>query len=324
MDEAEVGQALLTDALDAVLAGQPVEEGARSTRAAARSSSRSATQGAREDLVLRADRADADRQVRDLSPHRRHRPVADDQLRHDQGLRADDPRSRAHPAHAAVARRPALRRVAERPRADGRRDARRWCTGSKPARRAAQGPDPLAELQQDTGPSGRSASPTWSSRSRRTTCRRPASIEYQPTCVTNPLGRDVWVRAIDIHPGRAHGRPPHHRRRVRPEDRRRADAHDQGVRPVLGGYVPGIGRSLYPQDTGVLVREGPGASRSRCTTRRSGKPAHDVTRGRPLLPRLGSRSTSSSTVGAGESELRRFRRTRRSTPRRSRNSSRAT
>jgi hypothetical protein len=53
---------------------------------------------------VRADRADADRQLRRLPSHGRHRPVADDELRHGQGLRPDDPRSRAHQAHAALAR----------------------------------------------------------------------------------------------------------------------------------------------------------------------------------------------------------------------------
>ena len=36
--------------------------------------------------------------------------------------------------------------------------------------------------------------------------------------------------------------------------------------PSLGAYVPGNGPTMYPQDTGVLVRKDQ-ASRSRCTTR---------------------------------------------------------
>jgi peroxiredoxin len=47
--------------------------------------------GAREDLVLEDDRADAHRQLCHVPSRRRHRSVGDDELRHGQGLRADDP-----------------------------------------------------------------------------------------------------------------------------------------------------------------------------------------------------------------------------------------
>jgi hypothetical protein len=47
--------------------------------------------------------------------------------------------------------------------------------------------------------------------------------------------------------------------------------------PSLGAYVPGNGPTLYPQDTGVLVRKDQAfAFQMHYTT--SGKPAHDVTR----------------------------------------------
>ena len=45
----------------------------------------------------------------------------------------------------------------------------------------------------------------------------------------------------------------------------------------LGAYVPGNGPTLYPQDTGVLLRKDQSiAFQMHYTT--SGKPAHDVTR----------------------------------------------
>jgi hypothetical protein len=46
-----------------------------------------------------------------VSSRRWHRPVADDELRHDPWFRTDDSRSRAHAAHAALACGPALQRV---------------------------------------------------------------------------------------------------------------------------------------------------------------------------------------------------------------------
>ena len=199
LDKAKAGNALLTGALDAVLAGQPVRRRRSPTRGCARESCE-AGPCRREGLVLRADRADADRQLRHLPPRRRHRPVADDELRHHQRLRADDPRSRAHQAHAAVACGPARRRVGRRPLADASRKSRRWCTGSKPARRAARARIrwPICTRP---GVSGRSASPTWWSSCRRSTCQRPASSTTSATSSPTSSGRDVWVRATDMIPG---------------------------------------------------------------------------------------------------------------------------
>jgi mono/diheme cytochrome c family protein len=70
-------------------------------------------------------------------------------------------------------------------------------------------------------------------------------IEYQYPTVKNPLGRDVWMTALEIHPGA-----------------RSAVHHIIAQDPVvgtgprgggnLGGFAPGMSPVVYPQDTGVL------------------------------------------------------------------------
>ena len=199
-------------ALDSMIAGGAVKAAASEVAGCAikMPAARHAA-SARADLLRKDDRADADRQVRRLSPHRRHRPVADDQLRHDQRLRADDPRSRAHAAHAAdgTPTRTTVR-SATIARLSTDAGARRSCTGSKPARRAAPAlircstqkkdwpqwplgkPDLIVELPSFTVPA-------------------TGTIPYQMTKVENPLDHDVWVRAIDLGAGRAHRRASHHR-----------------------------------------------------------------------------------------------------------------
>jgi hypothetical protein len=70
-------------------------------------------------------------------------------------------------------------------------------------------------------------------------------IEYQYPSVKNPLGRDVWITALEIHPGA-----------------RSAVHHIIAQDPVvgtgprgggnLGGFAPGMSPIVYPQETGVL------------------------------------------------------------------------
>ncbi|MGH8187993.1 MAG: redoxin family protein [Steroidobacteraceae bacterium] len=70
-------------------------------------------------------------------------------------------------------------------------------------------------------------------------------IEYQYPRVKNPLGRDVWITAVEIHPGA-----------------REAVHHIIAQEPVvgggrreggnLGGFAPGMSPIVYPQNTGVL------------------------------------------------------------------------
>ena len=101
-------------------------------------------------------------------------------------------------------------------------------------------------------------------------------VEYQRYVVPNKLGRDVWVRATDVIPGDR--TVVHHviagvYDPALPERQRMNRASS----PSLGAYVPGNGPTLYPQDTGVLVRKDENfAFQMHYTT--SGKAAHDVTR----------------------------------------------
>ncbi|HKR35272.1 MAG TPA: redoxin domain-containing protein [Steroidobacteraceae bacterium] len=107
----------------------------------------------------------------------------------------------------------------------------------------------------------------------------PASgiVDYKRYVVPNTLGRDVWVRATDIIPGE---RTVVHHVIVGVYDPKIADERMRMIKassPSLGAYVPGNGPTLYPQDTGVLVRKDQAfAFQMHYTT--SGKPAHDVTR----------------------------------------------
>src|SRR3954470_9937997 len=79
-------------------------------------------------------------------------------------------------------------------------------------------------------------------------------VDYKRYVVPNTLGRDVWVRATDVIPG---DRAVVHHVIVGvydpqlPERQRMISMSS----PSLGAYVPGNGPTLYPQDTGVLVRK---------------------------------------------------------------------
>ncbi|MGH8236909.1 MAG: redoxin domain-containing protein [Steroidobacteraceae bacterium] len=102
-------------------------------------------------------------------------------------------------------------------------------------------------------------------------------VDYKRYVVPNTLGRDVWVRATDIIPGE---RTVVHHVIVGVYDPKIPDERTRMIKassPSLGAYVPGNGPTLYPQDTGVLVRKDENfAFQLHYTT--SGKPAHDVTR----------------------------------------------
>ena len=80
-------------------------------------------------------------------------------------------------------------------------------------------------------------------------------VDYQRYVVQNTLDRDVWVRATDIVPG---DRAVVHHVIVGVYDPKIPDERMRMIRassPSLGAYVPGNGPTLYPQDTGVLVRK---------------------------------------------------------------------
>jgi peroxiredoxin len=71
-------------------------------------------------------------------------------------------------------------------------------------------------------------------------------IEYQYPRVKNPLGRDVWITALEIHPGAKQA--IHHiiaNEPVLPGQNERSAGN-------LGGFAPGMSPIAYPPDTGVF------------------------------------------------------------------------
>ncbi len=177
----------------------------------------------------------------------RHRSVADVELRHGQGLRADDPRSRAHAAHAAVACRPALQAFSN-DRSLSKDEVKtlvHWIEAGTPR---GTGGDPLAELKRTW--------PEWALGEPDLVVEIPAfdvpatgTIPYQMPSVANPLDHDVWVRAVDFLPGDR--TVLHHIIATMGMDG--AGIRDGGS---LGGYVPGAGAMVLPQETGVLMKKG--------------------------------------------------------------------
>ncbi len=75
------------------------------------------------------------------------------------------------------------------------------------------------------------------------------TIPYQMPSTANPLDHDVWVRAVDFLPGDR--TVLHHIIATMGVDG--AGIRDGGS---LGGYVPGAGPMVLPQETGVLMKKG--------------------------------------------------------------------
>ncbi len=100
-------------------------------------------------------------------------------------------------------------------------------------------------------------------------------ISYQYPHAANPLGRDVWIRAIEIIPG---NRAVVHHVLAGIDDpgngERRAIRGQMGE---LGGYAPGKNAVPYPTDTGILLRKEAGF-RFQMHYTPNGKAISDVTR----------------------------------------------
>ena len=87
----------------------------------------------------------------------------------------------------------------------------------------------------------------------------PASgvVDYKYKMVTNPLDRDVWVKAAEIIPGDRS--VLHHVITTFGEletEGRRAGRLKRGTGGGLGGYVPGAVGKPFPEDTGILLPAG--------------------------------------------------------------------
>jgi peroxiredoxin len=78
-------------------------------------------------------------------------------------------------------------------------------------------------------------------------------VEYQYPRAANPLGRDVWIRAVEIIPGdRA---VVHHVLAGIDDPANGSQRAIRGQIGELGGYAPGKNAMRYPQDTGILLRK---------------------------------------------------------------------
>jgi hypothetical protein len=98
-------------------------------------------------------------------------------------------------------------------------------------------------------------------------------VTYQYPYADNPLGRDVWIRAIEILPG---DRSVVHHVLAGIDDPMR-ERSLPGQIGELGGYAPGKNAVPYPADTGILLRK-EARFRFQMHYTPNGKPATDVTR----------------------------------------------
>ena len=78
-------------------------------------------------------------------------------------------------------------------------------------------------------------------------------VSYQYPIANNPLGRDVWIRAIEILPG---NRSVVHHVLAGIDDPGNGDRRAiRGKIGELGGYAPGKNAAFYPANTGVFLRK---------------------------------------------------------------------
>lgn len=80
-------------------------------------------------------------------------------------------------------------------------------------------------------------------------------VDYRYPRAANPLDHDVWVRAIEIHPG---DRAVVHHVLAGVDDPGAGNRDFVEQLAALGGYSPGRNPLPYPGDAGVLLRKGAG------------------------------------------------------------------
>jgi peroxiredoxin len=113
------------------------------------------------------------------------------------------------------------------------------------------------------------------------------TVDYQFPTVDSPLDRDAWVRAIEVLPGE--------RSVVHHVIAGFGDGGRGRLQAGLGGYVPGGGATVYPEDTGVLLPKGTRfVLQMHYTT--SGRAVTDVTRMGVYLHRTPPKYPLRSTV----------------------------
>ena len=100
-------------------------------------------------------------------------------------------------------------------------------------------------------------------------------VDYKYPQVANPLGRDVWVRAIEIIPG---DRSVVHHVLAGVDDPTEGKSRNTAEQiGQFGGYAPGKPAFPYPPDTGILLRQG-ASFRFQMHYTPNGKASTDVTR----------------------------------------------
>jgi len=137
-----------------------------------------------------------------------------------------------------------------------------------------EGPDPLAKQDRSW--------PEWTLGTPDLVVEVPAFdvpatgvVQYQYPYAANPLGRDVWIRAIEIRPG---DRSVVHHVLAGIDDPANGGKREiAGKIGELGGYAPGKNAVPYPADTGILLRKD-ARFRFQMHYTPNGKPARDVTR----------------------------------------------
>ncbi len=119
-----------------------------------------------------------------------------------------------------------------------------WIEAGSPR---GQGSDPLADLQK-TWPEWPLGEPDLIVEIAAFDVPATGVIPYQMPSADNPLGKDAWVRAVDFQPGDR--TVLHH---IIATMGSNADSVRDGG--SLGGYVPGAGPMVMPENTGVLIKK---------------------------------------------------------------------
>jgi AhpC/TSA family len=274
LDKAKAGNALLTGALDSVLAGQPVKQPKVGVRGCAVKEAKVTRAGAK---VSYAEQI-APMLIDNCVTCHRTGGIGPWQMANYETIKGFAPMIREV---VRTKRMPPWHADPHTGVWDGDRSLSveekqtlvHWIEAGSPR---GKGADPLAELNKTWG--------EWAFGKPDMVFEVPAYdvpatgiVDYQRYVVPNTLGRDVWVRATDIVPG---DRAVVHHVIVGVYDPKIPDERMRMIKassPSLGAYVPGNGPTLYPQDTGVLVRKDQAfAFQMHYTT--SGKAVRDVTR----------------------------------------------
>jgi hypothetical protein len=274
LDKAKAGNALLTSALDSVLAGQPVKKAQIAARGCAVKVAKQSNAGAK---VSYAEQI-APMLIDNCVTCHRTGGIAPWQMANYDTVKGFAPMIREV---VRTKRMPPWHADPHIGVWDGDRSLTveekqtlvHWIESGAPR---GKGPDPLADLHK-TWSEWAFGKPDMVIELKAYDVPATGIVDYQRYVVPNTLGRDVWVRATDVIPG---DRTVVHHVIVGiydpaiPDERQRMF---KASSPSLGAYVPGNGPTLYPQDTGVLVRKDENfAFQMHYTT--SGKAAHDVTR----------------------------------------------